>query len=306
MKLKIFVTTLLAAALALAGGGAARADMIGIDVSRWQGEVNWEEVRTQVGFAMIKAGGEDDGFYADAQFRRNRDEVRRLGIPHGFYFFSGGNDPVIEAEHFASLVMPLQPGEILALDFEVDHPNPVDFVRLFTIRTEQLLGVKPMLYTYMSKIWEYDWQPVAGNGTRLWGAIYDDQPQAQPPAGAWPSLAMKQFTDSGTLRGISANTVDLNYFSSGVAEFQALNSVQVGQPPAAPPQAPPVEAYRDANVSAGIGSTFSDVASLGVGEVAVAREDAVDSPQEGAFSGARAEVDIVTNHGATPRWSSES
>jgi len=230
MKLRIIIINMLAAVLLFSYAAAASANMAGIDVSRWQGEIDWPEVNRQVSFAMIRAGGADEGFYTDSQFQRNRDEVRRLGMLRGYYYYAGGGDPNAEAEHFASIVAPLEPGEVVALDFEADHSDPVGFSLQFLARTEQLLGVKPLLYTYMNKINNYDWQPVANNGNRLWGAIYDDEPETSPPAGAWPSLTIKQYSSSGALNGISANPVDFDYSSISTEEFQAL-----GQPQLPPP-----------------------------------------------------------------------
>jgi len=245
MKLRIVIINLLAAVLLFSFAPAASAKMAGIDVSRWQGEIDWPEVSRQVSFAMIKAGGADEGFYIDGQFERNRDEVRRLGMLRGYYYYAGGGDPNAEAEHFAAIVATLDPGEVVALDFEADHPDPVGFCLQFMARTEQLLGVKPLLYTYMNKVNGYDWQPVANNGNRLWGAIYDEEPKTSPPAGAWPSLAIKQYSSSGVLNGISANAVDLNYSSLNAEEFQALGQPQL------PPSMPGVTAVSELNPNAG-------------------------------------------------------
>ena len=45
--------------------------MKGIDVSRWQGDINWESVKADgIEFAIIKAGGSDAGFYQDPKFER--------------------------------------------------------------------------------------------------------------------------------------------------------------------------------------------------------------------------------------------
>ena len=41
----------------------------GIDVSHWQGNINWAKVKTSgIRFAIIKAGGSDDGFYTDSRW----------------------------------------------------------------------------------------------------------------------------------------------------------------------------------------------------------------------------------------------
>ena len=62
----------------------------GIDVSRWQGSINWDSVKqTDVEFVILKAGGSDAGLYVDPTFEHNYKECKRLGIPVGCYYFVG-------------------------------------------------------------------------------------------------------------------------------------------------------------------------------------------------------------------------
>ena len=58
----------------------------GIDVSKFQGEVDWEQVKAAgYQFAMLRAGY---GFSTvDEQFRRNASECNRIGLPIGAYWF---------------------------------------------------------------------------------------------------------------------------------------------------------------------------------------------------------------------------
>ena len=58
----------------------------GIDVSKFQGEVDWEQVKAAgYQFAMLRAGY---GFNTvDEQFRRNASECSRIGLPIGAYWF---------------------------------------------------------------------------------------------------------------------------------------------------------------------------------------------------------------------------
>lgn len=62
----------------------------GIDVSRHQKEIDWAKVKaSQIEFALIKAGGSDDGFYVDSCFETNYAEAKRVGMPIGVYYFVG-------------------------------------------------------------------------------------------------------------------------------------------------------------------------------------------------------------------------
>lgn len=83
--------------------------MKGIDVSKWQGVIDWEKVAGQVDFAIIKAGGSDAGFYQDAYFERNYAECKKYKIPVGAYYFVGNKfwgaeSGKIDAEKFYKML----------------------------------------------------------------------------------------------------------------------------------------------------------------------------------------------------------
>jgi lysozyme len=62
----------------------------GIDVSHWQGNINWEKVKASgIKFAIIKAGGSDDGFYTDSKWEANYKGAKAHGIAVGAYYFAG-------------------------------------------------------------------------------------------------------------------------------------------------------------------------------------------------------------------------
>lgn len=62
----------------------------GIDVSHWQGNIDWAKVTSSgVQFAIIKAGGSDDGFYTDSKWEANYKGAKANGIAVGAYYFVG-------------------------------------------------------------------------------------------------------------------------------------------------------------------------------------------------------------------------
>lgn len=64
--------------------------MQGIDVSRWQGQIDWNKVKASgIKFAILKCGGSDSGFYSDRTFEYNYKECKRVGIAVGAYYFVG-------------------------------------------------------------------------------------------------------------------------------------------------------------------------------------------------------------------------
>ena len=78
----------------------------GIDVSRWQGDIDWTKVREAgIEFAIIKAGGSDDGFYTDSKFEKNYKGAKEAGISVGAYYIVGSKcvsriDGVSDANRF--------------------------------------------------------------------------------------------------------------------------------------------------------------------------------------------------------------
>lgn len=62
----------------------------GIDVSHWQGTIDWDKVKAAgIKFAIIKAGGSDAGFYTDSKWEANYTGAKTAGIPIGAYYFVG-------------------------------------------------------------------------------------------------------------------------------------------------------------------------------------------------------------------------
>ena len=92
-----------------------------IDVSQWQGVIDWDAVKPHIGGAILRAGygkGHPDG-----QFARNAAECNRLGIPCGAYWFSYAKTPAearAEAEHLLRAVAPYRMELPLCFDFEYD------------------------------------------------------------------------------------------------------------------------------------------------------------------------------------------
>ena len=68
----------------------------GIDVSQWQGNINWNLAAPHIDFALLRAGYGDALNYPaqfDVQFERNYKECKRLGIPVGAYWYLYATTP---------------------------------------------------------------------------------------------------------------------------------------------------------------------------------------------------------------------
>lgn len=98
----------------------------GIDVSRYQGEIDWESVKKSgVEFAILRLGfGKDFANQDDACFLYNAKECERLGIPYGTYLYSyAGNtaDAASEAAHALRLLKGRTPVYPLFYDLEEEN-----------------------------------------------------------------------------------------------------------------------------------------------------------------------------------------
>lgn len=82
----------------------------GIDVSRYQGLIDWTEViNSGIRFAIIKAGGSDAGRYKDSCFETNYQNARAAGMKIGCYYihgkgFTSASAGIADAQHFLSLI----------------------------------------------------------------------------------------------------------------------------------------------------------------------------------------------------------
>lgn len=97
----------------------------GIDVSRFQGQIDWETVKASgVGFAIIRVGF--GGNLIDDCFVRNISECNRIGLPCGVFWFSYAYTPemaVKEAEYCLAAIKPYRVEYPVCFDFEYDSAN---------------------------------------------------------------------------------------------------------------------------------------------------------------------------------------
>ena len=82
----------------------------GIVISHWQGKVDFEKVKKSgIKFAILKAGGSDNGFYEDKTFKRNYEAAKKAGVEVGAYYFVGKNfygceAGILDAKRFLKII----------------------------------------------------------------------------------------------------------------------------------------------------------------------------------------------------------
>ncbi len=94
----------------------------GIDVSEYNGVVDWEKVKASgAGFAMIRAGF---GRTLDRYFQRNVEQCNRVGLPCGVYWFSYALDTAGAAREAAACLDAIRPYAIgLPVGFDLEYDS---------------------------------------------------------------------------------------------------------------------------------------------------------------------------------------
>jgi GH25 family lysozyme M1 (1,4-beta-N-acetylmuramidase) len=230
----------------LFGNGSAK---IGIDVSKWNKEIDWEAVKKAgVEFAIIRCGyrGASSGaLVIDPMYEENIQGAIEAGIPVGVYFFTQALNEV-EAVEEASMVIHL------IEDYDVDYPvfldsesaggsgraDSLDADERTKIHEAFLETVSAAGYEtgiYASKNWlDGELNMTDLSDYRTWLAEYADVPTYEEYYHMW------QYTSKGTVDGIDTKVdLDLCYLnidtsvnhSKGAAGYSGVVSGDSGNVP---------------------------------------------------------------------------
>lgn len=191
-------------------------DIRGIDVSRWQGGIDWASVRgAGVGLVYIKASEGD--YLIDPDFERNYVGAREAGIPLGMYHFMNAVDEPgarAQAEYFARVIggrrAQARPAGDLARPRGMAAERFTSICLSFLERVQELTGAQPMIYASASGARDYLLSPL--ERYPLWVANYGvERPEPNPRWSEWTGF---QYSDTGRVAGI-ATRVDLDWFTKG-------------------------------------------------------------------------------------------
>lgn len=205
-----------------------------IDVSAWQGNINWQAVKNSgVEGAIIRIGyGWDNGF--DKQALRNISECRRLGIPFGIYLYSYAYDANTGAAEGSSLVNLLQKAGVSSSD--LGYPVYYDLERWTWTGHE--VPNDPGTYDGIVNAWYGRLQSAGYNNLAVYsytsylntalnsGNIHSKTRWVAQYGSSMGYTAFPtndrgwQYTSKGRVNGISG-TVDLNAFGNQTATSSA-------------------------------------------------------------------------------------
>ncbi len=192
----------------------------GIDVSQFQGEIDWQAVKAS-GIVFAFARALEGETIHDSTFAANWPGMKEAGVVRGAYgFYIADDPPSAQVEVFGGLVT-LEPGDLVPMvDIEegsIGSSAPPDLITDFHQYLELMekhYRAKPIIYTNPS-FWNEHMDDSFGDYP-LWIAEYGvDSPN--PPTG-WSGWVLWQHSESGAVPGIDGD-VDLDIFNGGLEEL---------------------------------------------------------------------------------------
>lgn len=154
---------------------APKAGLRGIDVSHYQGRIDWARVASSGRYFVI-AKATEGRTWIDGSYLRNKANAEAHHLAFGAYHFArpdrGPYDAVREANHFLDVAR-LEPGNVIpVLDLEstggLSQRRLTRWILTWLRRVRERLGVRPMVYTS-----PLGWAQRTGNTTRIADAGYE-------------------------------------------------------------------------------------------------------------------------------------
>jgi lysozyme len=197
----------------------------GIDVSKYQGDIDWHRVRgSGATFAFIKAT--EGGDVADERFAANWSGAARAGVARGAYHYYYFCRPAAEQVAWFVRHVPRDPSALPpVLDMEWNHRSRTcpfrpdaetvrSEMRTFLAAIGRHYGKRPIIYTTVdfyrdNELW------------RVQGYDFWLRSVAGHPADVYPNQSWRfwQYTGTGVVPGIAGDT-DVNVFAGSHAEWQ--------------------------------------------------------------------------------------
>ncbi len=199
----------------------------GVDVSHYQGEIDWTVLESQgIDFAYIKAT--EGSSFVDDKFVSNWENATQTSLKIGAYhFFSFDSEGETQAENYVQMVGSLEGKLLPVVDVEYygdKFQNPPEKATVITELTDMLLaleqeyGVKPMIYTTYVVYYKY-----------LQGE-FDEYPLWIRNVYFTPDVNLKdkwtfwQYSDTEVLEGYTGQEkyIDVNVFCGSLEELEVL------------------------------------------------------------------------------------
>ncbi|GGA86202.1 glycosyl hydrolase [Flavobacterium palustre] len=196
---------------------------IGIDVSEYQDEINWDEVRTlendnELSFVFIRATVGNDRL--DKRFRENWLNAKENHLIRGAYHYYRPNENSLEQAELFIKTVRLQKGDLPpVLDIEkLPENQSVERLKIglrrWLIAVEEHYKVKPIIYTGES--YYDDFLKEEFSDYLFWIANYNFYREKMEE-----DWLFWQFTEKASVSGIKGN-VDVNIFNGDLQQLQFI------------------------------------------------------------------------------------
>jgi GH25 family lysozyme M1 (1,4-beta-N-acetylmuramidase) len=213
--------------LVVCAGGAI---VQGIDVSYYQGSINWTAVHNSGrGFGIARIA--DGTGFMDPTFQTNYAGMKSVGMVRGSYiFFRPETDPIAQADEVLKAIGTLGDGDLPPmLDVEVTDgvaaSTIVSRINQWISHVTAAIGRRPMVYTA-----PYFWSQLGSPSVAADLVVANWGPSCPTVPGGWSGWSAWQYADNGSVSGISG-AVDLDEFNGSLADLQ-----KYARPPDTPPR----------------------------------------------------------------------
>ena len=188
----------------------------GIDVSDWQGYINYAEVKNS-GIDVVYIKSSQGSNWKDPYFELNYENAKANGLKVGVYHFLTATNTEAaqqEAEFFVSVIS----GKQIAMDFEVFggigtyEINQVS--KVFLSKVEELTGKEMVIYSDLYNATNIFDEELA-NKYPLWLAYYGDYNYLRNESASWENFIGVQYEDNGRINGINGY-VDRDLYSEKI------------------------------------------------------------------------------------------
>ena len=210
-------------------------DIHGIDVSNWQGNIDWEQVKAD-GYTFAWAKSTEGMTYTDPMFLTNMENGLDANVIMGAYHFArpDNNTPQEDAAYFLNIASayigngflppvldlenPYSGGQAILLTDIFTSEELSDWAQAWMAEVETQTGISPFIYingnyaNYLnSSLTEYG----------LWFAQPDENLSPPVNIGTWEDWKFKQYSWWGDISGIQGD-VDLNIFNGTLQDFNTI------------------------------------------------------------------------------------
>lgn len=192
----------------------------GIDVSNWQKNINFTEVKNS-GVQVVYIKASEGTTFKDPYLEQNYAKAKSNGLKVGFYHYltaTSVDGARKQAEFFTSVIAGKEYDCKLAMDYEEffgEGKTEINEIALaFMQKVSQITGKDVIVYSNLNNIKNIFGDDVALEGD-LWLAYYSNPNNLINTKSGWDTYIGIQYTSTGRVPGIEGN-VDMDRFSQEI------------------------------------------------------------------------------------------